>query len=59
VLGDHAASDAHRARAVLIARFGEGPYDLATRRRAASFLARRGFDEDAVSSVVGLDDGLL
>jgi SOS response regulatory protein OraA/RecX len=44
---------------VLIARFGEGPYDLATRRRAASFLARRGFDEDAVSSVVGLDDGLL
>jgi hypothetical protein len=37
-------------------RFGPGPYDTATRRRAASLLARRGFDEDVIRPLLSLDD---
>jgi regulatory protein len=33
-------------------RFGPPPYDDATARRAAAFLARRGFDPDAVASAL-------
>jgi regulatory protein len=35
-------------------RFGPPPYDDRTARRAAAFLARRGFDAEAVAAAVGL-----
>jgi regulatory protein len=56
VVDDHAASDADRARALLHARFGGGPHDISTIRRAAALLARRGFDSETVSAALGLDD---
>ena len=34
-------------------RFGPPPYDDHTARRVVGFLARRGFDPDAVAAVVG------
>ncbi|HEY0389799.1 MAG TPA: RecX family transcriptional regulator [Gaiellales bacterium] len=59
VVGDHAATDAARARALLVSRFGHGPYAAAAARRAAALLARRGFGAEVVSEVLGLDDHLL
>jgi SOS response regulatory protein OraA/RecX len=53
-LADHATSDPDGARALLARRFGEPPYDRATTRRAAGMLARRGFDQQAVSEVLDL-----
>jgi regulatory protein len=53
-LADHAASDAGGALRLLARRFGPPPYDHATTRRAAGLLARRGFDQEAVSQVLDL-----
>jgi regulatory protein len=41
------------AERVIRRRFGSPPYDDRTARRAAGFLARRGFDPDAVAAAVG------
>ncbi len=49
-LPDDEQDDAERA---LRRRFGPPPYDDRTARRAAGFLARRGFDADAVAAAVG------
>jgi regulatory protein len=49
-LPDDEHDDAQRA---LRRRFGPPPYDDRTTRRAAAFLARRGFDPDAVAAAVG------
>jgi regulatory protein len=58
-LADHATSDPDRARQLLARRFGPPPYDRATTRRATGLLARRGFDQQAVSQVLdlGIDEG--
>ena len=49
-------SDAlEQARALLHARLGEPPWDVATRRRGAGLLSRRGFDEDTVAGVLDTD----
>lgn len=53
---DHGAADTDIAREVLLTRFGEGPYDPPTLRRAAGLLARRGFDEHTIEQVLGYDD---
>jgi regulatory protein len=50
-----AAAEAARARAVLVSRYGGPPRDPAGIRRAAAFLARRGYDDDAVASALGID----
>jgi regulatory protein len=54
-LADHLSSDPGIAREVLLHRFGTPPYDAATTRRAAGLLARRGFDQDAVQRLLGID----
>ncbi|HET6848053.1 MAG TPA: regulatory protein RecX [Gaiellales bacterium] len=56
---EHAAGDEGRARALLASRFGAPPYDTEIARRAASFLWRRGFGEDAVAAAVGVDLDML
>jgi regulatory protein len=50
-----ALPDDERPEAERIAwsRFGAPPYDEPTARRAAAFLARRGFDAEAVAAAVG------
>jgi len=53
---DHEAADTDIAREVVLTRFGEGPYDPPTLRRAAGLLARRGFDEHTIEHVLGYDD---
>jgi regulatory protein len=55
-VADHASADGEIAATILERRFGPGPYDAATRRRAAGLLARRGFDEDVVRPLLSLDD---
>jgi regulatory protein len=52
---DHEAADSDIAREVLVSRFGEGPYDPPTMRRAAGLLARRGFDEQTIEQLLGYD----
>ena len=59
VVGDHAAGDASRARELVARHFGPPPYDHDVARRAASFLWRRGFAEDAVAGAVGVDLDML
>lgn len=54
-LAAHATSDPGLARELLRRRFGPPPYDRATTRRAAGLLARRGFDDEAVATVLDLD----
>jgi SOS response regulatory protein OraA/RecX len=54
-VADHATSDPGLAQRLLARRFGPPPYDHATTRRAAGLLARRGFDQQAVSQVLDLD----
>jgi regulatory protein len=49
-LPDDERGDAERA---LRRRFGPPPYDDRTARRATGFLARRGFDLDAVAAAIG------
>jgi regulatory protein len=58
-VGDHAAGDGERARALIADRFGPPPYDVAVARRAAAFLSRRGFGEEDVVSAVGRDADTL
>jgi regulatory protein len=53
---DHEAADTGIALEVLLTRFGAGPYDPPTLRRAAGLLARRGFDEHTIEQVLGYDD---
>src|SRR5205823_7106857 len=50
-----ATSALEQARALLHARLGEPPWDVATRRRGAGLLSRRGFDEDTVAGVLDTD----
>lgn len=59
VIGEHAAGDETRARDLVADRFGPPPYDIAVARRAASYLWRRGFGEDAVAAAVGADLDML
>jgi regulatory protein len=47
------ADDEGDAEQVVRRKFGEPPYDDRTARRAAGFLARRGFGPDAVAAAVG------
>jgi regulatory protein len=47
------ADDQSDAEQVVRRKFGEPPYDDRTARRAAGFLARRGFGPDAVAAAVG------
>jgi regulatory protein len=46
-----------RARALVEARYGPVPLETAAVRRAAAFLARRGFDADTIEATLGLPDG--
>jgi regulatory protein len=55
-VADHASADGEIAATIVERRFGPGPYDTATRRRAASLLARRGFEEDVIRPLLSLDD---
>lgn len=55
-LADHARADPKIAADVLERRFGRPPYDAATTRRAAGLLARRGFGEDAIRSLLSLGE---
>jgi regulatory protein len=48
-------SAVEQARALLNARLGEPPWDLAARRRGAGLLARRGFDDDTVAGALERD----
>jgi regulatory protein len=59
VVGDHADGDAGRACELVARRFGSPPYELDVARRAASYLWRRGFAEDAVAAAVGVDLDML
>jgi regulatory protein len=54
-VGVHAKDDAAAAAQLLERRYGVGPYDAPTCRRAAAVLARRGFDEDTIERVLDLD----
>jgi regulatory protein len=51
-LADHAGADHQIAADLLERRYGQPPYDDATTRRAAGLLARRGFGEDAIRSLL-------
>src|SRR5262249_12187536 len=51
----HQAADSDIAREVLVSRFGEGPYDPPTVRRAAGLLARRGFDQQTIEQLLSYD----
>jgi regulatory protein len=51
-----AAAEVDRARAALGSRHPGGTRDPADLRRAAAFLARRGFDGDTVAAALGFDD---
>ncbi|MDX6594601.1 MAG: regulatory protein [Gaiellales bacterium] len=53
--GAHGRDDAETAVGLLEQRFGAGPYDAATCRRAAGLLVRRGFDEETIERVLDLD----
>jgi regulatory protein len=55
-LAGHAGADQEIAADVLERRYGAPPYDAATTRRAAGMLARRGFGEDAIRSLLSLDE---
>jgi regulatory protein len=55
-LADHAGADHEIAGDVLERRYGRPPYDAATTRRAAGLLARRGFGEDAIRSLLSLGE---
>jgi regulatory protein len=57
VVSASAATEADRAREALQARRAPATRDPADLRRAAAFLARRGFDGDTVAAVLGVDDG--
>ena len=52
-LGDAPDDERPQAERIARQRFGPPPYDDRTARRAAGFLARRGFDADAVAAAVG------
>lgn len=52
-LGTLPADERTEAERVAAQRFGPPPYDDRTARRAAAFLARRGFDAEAVAAAVG------
>jgi regulatory protein len=54
-LAGHEQADQQIAHDLVIAEFGEPPYDHATVRRAAALLARRGFDEVVITQVLDLD----
>lgn len=54
-LAGHEQADRRIAHDLVVAEFGEPPYDQATTRRAATLLTRRGFDESVVTQVLGLD----
>jgi regulatory protein len=54
-LADHSQADSEIAAAILERRFGPPPHDAATLRRAASLLARRGFDDGLIRSLLLLD----
>jgi len=54
-VGEHARGDPSVAAELVARRFGEGPYDAATCRRAAALLVRSGFDEDTITRVLDLD----
>jgi regulatory protein len=56
-LDEHAGADSEIAATILERRFGPPPYDVATARRAAGLLARRGFDEGVIRPLLSLDDG--
>jgi regulatory protein len=55
VAATDAGEEIDRARRALAARGAPDPADPAGLRRAAGFLARRGFDADTVAAVLGLD----
>lgn len=55
-LAGHAGADHEIATDLLERRFGQPPYDAATTRRAAGLLARRGFGEDAIRSLLSLGE---
>ncbi|MDX6520481.1 MAG: regulatory protein [Gaiellales bacterium] len=55
-LADHSGADPEIAADVLERRYGSPPYDAATTRRAAGLLARRGFGEDAIRSLLSLGE---
>ncbi len=48
-----AAAELDRAREALRGRHAPDPRDPASLRRAAAFLARRGFDTDTVAAALG------
>jgi regulatory protein len=50
----HAESDPEAAARLVEKRFGAGPYDAATCRKAAAVLARRGFDENTIGRILDL-----
>jgi regulatory protein len=52
---EHADGDLAAARELVRARFGRPPREPAEQRRAAAHLARRGFDEDTIAEVLGLE----
>jgi regulatory protein len=54
-LAGHEQADQQIAHDLVVAEFGQPPYDHATVRRAAALLARRGFDEVAITRVLDLD----
>jgi regulatory protein len=59
VVDEHAGADPRHAQDLVTRRFGPAPYDRATARRAAAFLARRGFGEDTVADVLGSSVDLI
>jgi SOS response regulatory protein OraA/RecX len=54
-LAGHERADQQIAHDLVVAEFGQPPYDAATARRAAALLVRRGFDEVAITHVLDLD----
>jgi len=54
-VSSHGADDLEAASALVRGRFGAGPHDAATCRRAAGVLGRRGFDEQTIAQVLDLD----
>ena len=54
-IADHARADGEIAATILERRFGPPPYDAATLSAGAGLLARRGFDEDMIRSLLLLD----
>jgi regulatory protein len=55
IVGAHERDDTEAATQLILERYGAGPHDSSTCRRAAALLVRRGFGEETIERVLDLE----